>query len=63
MQIEDALINYRLSVSKVSWKFLIPAIYHLAVIYPRIFLFSYKVAYFLTISIVFSVYKQNFAAQ
>ena len=27
------------------------------------FLFSLKVAYFLTVSVVFSVYKQNFTAQ
>ena len=34
-----------------------------AVIYPWNFLFSEKVACFLTLSIVFSVYKQNFTAQ
>ena len=32
MQNEKALIDYRLRVSKVSWKFLIPAIYIFAVI-------------------------------
>ena len=34
-----------------------------AVIYPWNLLFFKKVAHFLTVSIVFSVYKQNFAAQ
>ena len=34
MQIEKALINDRLRVSKVSWKFCIPTIYNFAVIYP-----------------------------
>ena len=34
MQIEKALINDRLSVSKVPWKFCIPPIYNVAVIYP-----------------------------
>ena len=33
MQIEKALINDYLRVSKVSWKFRIPAIYNFAVIY------------------------------
>ena len=33
MQIEKALIEDRLRVSKVSWKFLIPTIYIFAVIY------------------------------
>ena len=63
MQIEKALINDRLLVLKVSWKFRIPTIYNFVVIYRWKFLFSLKVAYFLTISIVFSVYKQNFTAQ
>ena len=49
MQIERALINDRLRVSEVSWKFHIPTIY--------------KLAYLLTVSIVFSVYKQNFTVQ
>ena len=31
---ERALINDRLSVSKLSWKFYIPTIYNFAVIYP-----------------------------
>ena len=40
MQIEKALINDRLGVSTVSWKFRIPTIYGLAVIYPCNLLFS-----------------------
>ena len=40
MQIEKALINDRLRVSKVSWKFRIPTSYNLAVAYPWHFLFS-----------------------
>ena len=63
MQIEKALINDCLQVSKVSWKFHIPTIYNFAVICPWNLLFLKKVAYFLTVSIVFSVYKQNFMAQ
>ena len=34
MQIEKSLINDPLRVSKVSWKFQIPAIYNFVVIYP-----------------------------
>ena len=63
MQIEKALINDRLRASKVSWKFYIPIIYNLAVIYPWNLLFFKKVAYFLTVYIVFSAYEQNFMAQ
>ena len=63
MQIGKALINDRLSVSKVSWKFRIPTIYKFVVIYPWNMLYSEKVVYFLTVSIVFSVYKQNSLAQ
>ena len=63
MEIEKALINDRLRVSKVSWKFRILTIYNFAVIYPWNLLISYKVAYFLTVSIVFSVKKQNFTDQ
>ena len=63
MQIEKAQINDRLSVLKVFQKFGIPTIYNSAVIYPWNLLFSEKVAYFLIISIVFSIYKQNFTAQ
>ena len=64
MQIEKTPINNNLRVSKVSWKFHIPAIYNFAVIYPSNLLFFWKVIYFLTGSIVFinkimSVYKQN----
>ena len=33
MQIEEALINDRLRVEKVSWKFHIPTIHNFAVIY------------------------------
>ena len=63
MQIEKALKNDRLRVLKISRKFRIQAICNFAVIYPSNFLFSEKVAYFLTVSIVFSVYIQNFTAQ
>ena len=48
MQVEKALINDRF-----------PTIFNFVVIYPWNLLFSEKVAYFLTDSIVFSVYKQN----
>ena len=41
MQIEKALINDRLRVSKVSGKFRIPTIYNLAVI------FTHEICYFL----------------
>ena len=40
MQIEKALINDCLYVSKVSWKFRIANIYNFAVIYPWNLLFS-----------------------
>ena len=40
MQIEKTLINDHLGVSTVSWKFRIPTIYNLAVIYPGNLLFS-----------------------
>ena len=63
MQIEKAPINNRLRVSKVSWKVRISIIWNFAVIYPWNLLFSLKVDYFLTVSIVFSVYEQNFTAQ
>ena len=55
MQIEKALINDRLRVLKVPWKFRNSTIYHFAVIYQWNLLFFKKVAYFLTISIVFFV--------
>ena len=35
MQIEKLLINDRLRISKVSWKFHILSIYNFAVIYPQ----------------------------
>ena len=54
------MINHPLRVSKVSWKSRIPAIYNFAVIYPQNLLISLKVAYFLTVSIVFSVYNPRF---
>ena len=63
MQIKKPLISGCLRVSKVSWKFRVASIYNFALIYPWNLLFSLKVAYFLTVSIVFSVYKQNFTAQ
>ena len=63
MQTEKALLNDHLHIWKVSWKFRIPIIYNFAVIDPWNLLFSYKVAYFLIVSIVFFVYKQNFMAQ
>ena len=63
MQIKKALINDRLRILTVFGKFRIPSSYNFAVIYPRNLQFSEKVAYFLTVPIVFSVYKQNFTAQ
>ena len=39
MQIEKALTNDLLRVSKVSWKFCIPTIYNFAIIYPWNLLF------------------------
>ena len=53
MQIEKARINYQLLASKVSWGFCITTLYNFAVIYPWNLLFSLKVGYFLTVSIVF----------
>ena len=52
--------KWSLTCFKSIWKFPIPTIYNFAAIYSWNLLFSYKVAYFLTVSIVFSVYKQNF---
>ena len=63
MHIEKALINDRLRVSKVYWKFRILTIYNFAVIYPWNVLFYWKVAYVLNVPIVSSVYKQNFTAE
>ena len=59
MQTEEALINDCLRDSKVSWKFRIPTINNFLIIYMWTLLFSYKIAYFLTVSFLFSVYKQN----
>ena len=56
IQIEKALVNDCLHVSKTSWKFRIPTIYHFGVIYPWNLLFSKKLAYFLTVSIVFFLF-------
>ena len=56
MQIEKALGNDPLLVSKVSWNFA----FQLFVIlqqYLPVMLLSWKVAYFLTVSVVFSIYK------
>ena len=63
MQIEKAHIYDCLPVSKLSWKFCVPSIYNFAVIYPWNLLFSEKVAYFLSVPIVFSVNKENFTTQ
>ena len=63
MQIEKAKINDRLHVSWVSSKFCILTICPFSVIYPWNLLFFKKVAYFLTVSIVFFIYKQNVTAQ
>ena len=59
MQIEKPLINDRLRVSKISWKIGIPTIYNFAVIYLWNLLFLKKVAYFLTVFIVFSFIKET----
>ena len=63
MQIEKAQIYDCLRVSKLSWKFCFPSIYNFAVIYPWNLLFSEKVAYFLSVPIVFSVNKENVTTQ
>ena len=63
MYIEEALINNCLRVSKVSWTFRIPTVYNFVVIYFWNLQFLKKLAYFLTVSIVFSVYKENFTAK
>ena len=63
MQIQKALINNHFCVSEVSWKFCIVTIYNFVAIYLWNVLISWKVAYFLAVSIVFSVYKQDFTAQ
>ena len=53
MQITKALINDRLRILKVSWKFPIPTTDNFTVFYPWNLLFSQKVAYLLTVVIVF----------
>ena len=63
MQTENTVINDRLRASKVSRKFHIPTINNFAVICPLNLLLSEKAAYFLTISIVFFIYKQSFFSQ
>ena len=50
-------------LQKKKLKFCIPTIYNFAVIYPWNFSFSWKAAYFLTVYIVFSVYKQDSVVQ
>ena len=62
MQTEKTLINNHVLVSEVSGKFRISCIYNFAVICLSSLLFFKKEGYFLTVSIVFSVYKQNFTA-
>ena len=59
MQIEKAPIQDRLCISKASWKFRISTIYSFSIIYPWNLLFFEKVANFLRVSIVFSVYKKT----
>ena len=54
MKIEKALINDSVRVSEVLRKFCIPTIYNFA---------EFTSDYFLTVSILLSVYKQNFTAQ
>ena len=63
MKTKKALVNDRLCVSKISWKFRISTICNSAVIYQWNLLFSEKLAYFLSVSIVFSADKQNFTTQ
>ena len=63
MQIDNTLIHDRLRVSKVPRKFHILSTYNFAVVLHVKFVIFKKVAYFLTVSVVFSVYKQSFTAQ
>ena len=63
MKIEKELINDHLRVSKVSWKFCVTFIYNSAVILLWNLQLFKKVAYFLTVSIAFFVYKQSFTAK
>ena len=59
MQIEKALINDRLCVSKASWKFRILTIYNFAIIYPWNLLLK-KSSLLFNSFYCFPVYKQNF---
>ena len=63
MEIEKALRNDHLLVTKVSWTFRIPTIYNFAAIHLWNLLSFKKVANFFTVSIIFYVYKQIFTAQ
>ena len=63
MQIEEAMTNDRLRVSKVSWKFHISTFYNFAVIYQWNLLFPLKETFFLTVSTFFSTSIQIFTAQ
>ena len=66
MQIDKALINERLRLSKVFRKFRISITYNFAVIcsnLPVKFAIFLNNSLLLTGSIVFSVYKQDFMAQ
>ena len=62
MQIEKAMINDRLRVSKSILK-ISHYIYNFAKIYREICYFLKKITYFWTVFIVFYVYKQKFTAQ
>ena len=63
MEIEKALRNDHLLVTKVFWTFRIPTICNFAAIYLWNLLSFKKGANFLTVSIIFYVYKQIFMAQ
>ena len=63
MQIEKALKNIAYVFRTYPEKNFIQTIYNFVVIYPWNFLFHLKVAYFLTVSIAFSICKQIFTAQ
>ena len=62
MQFEKALINDRLRASKVSWNSHFNCLWFCSNLPVKFAIFK-KVAYCLTVSIVFPVYKQNFTAQ
>ena len=63
MQIEKTMINDGLPVSTVSSELVFSTIDNLTLTFPWSLLFFKKVAYFLTVSIIFSVYDQNVTAQ